>query len=123
MIDIDNLSVSFENNSLAEKLSKMFDTAKSISNNTYARNKALREVVDLAVNSKDLAFATEVAKEISYDTNAKNDALEKIVIHACDNEDFEFANKVADEISYNDYRKNQNKQRIMDAMKRSLKEQ
>ena len=117
------VSESFKNNSLEEKLNKMYDTAKSISNDTLARNKALREVVDLAVNSKDYAFATEVAKEISFDTMAKNDALEKIVIHACENEDFETANKVADEISYNDYRKNQNKQRIMGAMKRSLKKQ
>ena len=114
-------SKSIDNNFLLEKLSKMFDTAKSISYDTSARNKALREVVDLAVDSKDYAFATEVAKEISYDTAAKNDALEKIVICACDNEDFELANKVADEISYDENRKNRNKQKIMDAMKRSLR--
>jgi len=114
-------SKSIENDFLSEKLSKMYDTAKSISYDTYARNKALREVVDLAVDSKDYAFATEVAKEILYDTAAKNDALEKIVIQACDNEDFEIANKVADEISYDENRKNQNKQRIMDAMKRNLR--
>lgn len=114
-------SKNIQNDFLTEKLSKMFDTAKSISYDTSARNKALREVVDLAVDSKDYAFATEVAKEISYDTAAKNDALEKIVICACDNEDFELANKVADEISYDENRKNRNKQKIMDAMKRSLR--
>lgn len=115
-------SKSFENTSLSEKLSKMFDTAKSISYDTNARNNALREVVDLAVNSNDLAFATKVAKEISYDTKARNDALEYIAIHALDNQDFETANKVVDEISFNENRKNKNKQRIMDAMKRTLRE-
>lgn len=53
-------------NFLKEELSKMYDTAKSISYDTSARNKALREVVDLAVNFKDYAFATEVAREMSY---------------------------------------------------------
>lgn len=114
---------SFYTDSLTEKLSKMYDTAKSISYDTSARNKALREVVDLALNYEDSAFATEVAKEISYDTTAKNDALEKIVKHACDNEDFETAKKVADEISFDENRKNQNKQRIMEAMKRTLRKE
>jgi len=113
----------FENNSLAEKLDEMYDTAKSISYDPAARNKALREIVDLALSSKDYAFAIEVTKEISYDPAAKNNALEEIVIHACDDKDFETANRAADEISFDDNLRNQNKKRIMDTMKQNLREQ
>lgn len=104
-----------------EKLRKMYAAAKEISFDTSARNKALRDVVNEAIRYKDYNFAAKVAQDISYDTSERNNALEEIIKYACASEDFDTANRVADLITYDSTKKNANKQRILDAIKQSLK--